>query len=228
LRLKVSIIMPGKSTPKVSIRQIKAARALLHWPQETLASAANVSIPTIKRLEAHDGPLGGRTVTGDKIKAALEKAGIEFIDENGGGPGVRLRTRIQKKPSKSGTRTVRPEHCGLLRSQCDLYTAPMKSTQLRMARAAVGWGVRELAEKAGVTANTVTRIENGADAKQSTMDALQRALEAAGVEFTNGEQPGVRLAKAAAAHSAEIAGSSNPTIAAKAGRGKAKAAEKKR
>jgi transcriptional regulator with XRE-family HTH domain len=74
----------------------------------------------------------------------------------------------------------------------------MKAVQLRMARAAVGWGVRELAEKAGVTANTVTRIENGADAKQSTMDALQRALEAAGVEFTNGEQPGVRIAKATA------------------------------
>ena len=52
-----------------------------------------------------------------------------------------------------------------------------------MARAAVGWGVRELAEKAGITANTVTRIENGADAKQSTMDRLQRALEAVGVEF---------------------------------------------
>ena len=62
-----------------------------------------------------------------------------------------------------------------------------------MARAAVGWGVRELAEKAGVTANTVTRIENGADAKQSTINSLQRALEAAGVEFTNGGQPGVRL-----------------------------------
>jgi transcriptional regulator with XRE-family HTH domain len=69
----------------------------------------------------------------------------------------------------------------------------MKPIQLRMARAAVGWGVRELAEKAGITANTVTRIENGADAKQSTMDKLQRALEAAGVEFTNGDQPGVRL-----------------------------------
>jgi len=52
------------------------------------------------------------------------------------------------------------------------------------------WGVRELAEKAGVTANTVTLIENRADAKQSTMDALQRELEAAGVEFTNGDQPG--------------------------------------
>ncbi|MGB6663112.1 MAG: helix-turn-helix transcriptional regulator [Xanthobacteraceae bacterium] len=66
-----------------------------------------------------------------------------------------------------------------------------------MARAAVGWGVRELAEKAGVTANTVTRIENGADARQSTMDRLQYALEAAGVEFIdeNGGGPGVRLRK---------------------------------
>jgi len=77
----------------------------------------------------------------------------------------------------------------------------MKAVQLRMARAAVGWGVRELAERAGITANTVTRIENGADAKQSTMDRLQGALEAAGVEFTNGDQPGVRLGKAAAASS---------------------------
>jgi transcriptional regulator with XRE-family HTH domain len=69
----------------------------------------------------------------------------------------------------------------------------MRAVQLRMARAALGWGVRKLAEKAGVTANTVTRIENGADAKQSTLDALQRALEAAGVEFIDGGQPGVRM-----------------------------------
>jgi transcriptional regulator with XRE-family HTH domain len=73
----------------------------------------------------------------------------------------------------------------------------MKAIQLRMARAAVGWGVRELAKKARVAANTVSRIENGADAKQSTMDRLQRALEEAGVEFTNGDQPGVRVSKAA-------------------------------
>jgi transcriptional regulator with XRE-family HTH domain len=73
----------------------------------------------------------------------------------------------------------------------------MRAVQLKMARAAVGWGVRELAKKAGVTANTVTRIENGADAKQSTMDRLQQALEAAGVEFIeeNGGGPGVRLKK---------------------------------
>jgi transcriptional regulator with XRE-family HTH domain len=105
----------------------------------------------------------------------------------------------------------------------------MKAIQLRMARAAIGWGVRELAEKAGVTANTVTRIENGADAKQSTINALQRALEAAGIEFTNGDQPGVRLTKAAAARSAERASASKPTVAAKVVRGKtAKATGKKR
>jgi transcriptional regulator with XRE-family HTH domain len=105
----------------------------------------------------------------------------------------------------------------------------MKAIQLRMARAAIGWGVRELAEKAGVTANTVTRIENGADAKQSTINALQRALEAAGIEFTNGDQPGVRLTKAAAARSAEPGSTQSRRVAAKVVRGKtAKAHEKKR
>ena len=105
----------------------------------------------------------------------------------------------------------------------------MKAIQLRMARAAIGWGVRELAEKAGVTANTVTRIENGADAKQSTIDALQRALEAAGIEFTNGDQPGVRLTKAAAARSAEPGSAQSRRVVAKVVRPKtAKANEKKR
>jgi ribosome-binding protein aMBF1 (putative translation factor) len=86
-----------KSIPKVSIRQIKAARALLGWSQETLAAAATVSVPTIKRLEAEDGMLGGRNETAEKIRSALEVAGVEFIDENGGGPGVRLRKRQRQK-----------------------------------------------------------------------------------------------------------------------------------
>jgi predicted transcriptional regulator len=89
--------MAAESILKVSIRQIKAARSLLAWSQEELAAAADVSIPTIKRLEAQDGPLGGRDETGVKIRSALESAGIQFIDENGGGPGVRLRKRQQKK-----------------------------------------------------------------------------------------------------------------------------------
>ncbi|MCK1368300.1 helix-turn-helix transcriptional regulator [Bradyrhizobium sp. 62] len=79
------------SIPKVSIRQIKAARALLGWSQEDLAAAAGVSIPTIKRLEACDGALGGRADTGTKILDALHTGGVEFLGENGGGQGVRLR-----------------------------------------------------------------------------------------------------------------------------------------
>src|SRR5262249_31094955 len=89
--LKVSSNMDDESIPKVSIRQIKAARALLGWSQEHLAAAAGISTPTIKRLEASDGPLGGRSETADKIRTALERGGVEFIDENGGGLGVRAR-----------------------------------------------------------------------------------------------------------------------------------------
>jgi predicted transcriptional regulator len=92
--------MSAKSILKVSIRQIKAARALLAWSQEHLAEAADVSLPTIKRLEANDGPLGGRSGTGAKIQTALEAGGIDFIDENGGGPGVRLRKSGKEKPRK--------------------------------------------------------------------------------------------------------------------------------
>jgi transcriptional regulator with XRE-family HTH domain len=88
--------MAAESILKVSIRQLKAARALLAWSQSQLAVAADVSIPTIKRLEAQEGLLGGRNETGAKIRMALEAAGIEFIHENGGGPGVRLRKRQPK------------------------------------------------------------------------------------------------------------------------------------
>jgi transcriptional regulator with XRE-family HTH domain len=85
---------------KVSIRQLKAARTLIGWSQEELASASGISLPTIKRLEAAEGLLGGRKTTAERIRKALEKAGIEFIDENGGGPGVRLRKPQRSKQSK--------------------------------------------------------------------------------------------------------------------------------
>jgi transcriptional regulator with XRE-family HTH domain len=71
--------------------------------------------------------------------------------------------------------------------------------QCRMARAALGMGVRELAAAAKVSIDTVARFERGDELKERTIDALRLALEKAGVEFTNGGQPGVRLTKAAAA-----------------------------
>ena len=69
--------------------------------------------------------------------------------------------------------------------------------QCRMARAALGLGVRELAAAAKVSIDTVVRFERGDELKERTIEALQRTLETAGVEFTNGGRPGVRLTRAA-------------------------------
>ncbi|WP_414146080.1 helix-turn-helix domain-containing protein [Acetobacter indonesiensis] len=71
------------------------------------------------------------------------------------------------------------------------------AVQCKMARVAVGWGVRELAAAADVSPNTIARLERGEELKASTIEAIRSALEAAGVEFIpeNGGGAGVRLKK---------------------------------
>ena len=74
--------------------QCRAARALLGWSQDQLASASKVAKATIANLE-----LGKRTPynrTLEDLVAAFEAAGVRFIAENGGGPGVRLKRRPAK------------------------------------------------------------------------------------------------------------------------------------
>jgi predicted transcriptional regulator len=83
----------------ISVRQIKAARALLGWSQADLARHSGISEPTVARLESLDGALGGRQNTIQNIRRAIEKAGIDFIEENGGGAGVRLRS-VRKRSEK--------------------------------------------------------------------------------------------------------------------------------
>lgn len=72
--------------------QCRAARALLEWKQVDLEAAARVARKTIADFE------GGARVPYDRtlaaIRVALEAAGVEFIPENGGGAGVRLRRRM--------------------------------------------------------------------------------------------------------------------------------------
>jgi transcriptional regulator with XRE-family HTH domain len=75
----------------ITSEQIRAARALLRWEQRDLADASKVSLPSIKRLETTPGPLAAQARTVEALRSALEAAGVEFISENGGGPGVRLR-----------------------------------------------------------------------------------------------------------------------------------------
>jgi hypothetical protein len=69
----------------------------LRWEQRDLEAASSVSLPTIKRLEARPGIMIAHTSTLVALKKAFEMAGVEFIDENGGGPGVRLAKRRAKK-----------------------------------------------------------------------------------------------------------------------------------
>lgn len=69
----------------------------------------------------------------------------------------------------------------------------MQAVQCKMARAALGLGVRDLAKAADVSPDTIARLERGEELKPRTVEAIRAALEAAGVEFTNGEAPGVRL-----------------------------------
>ena len=71
------------------------------------------------------------------------------------------------------------------------------SAQLRAARALLNWTVRDLAERAGVHRNTISRIETGATSEGHAASTLQKTLEEAGVIFieANGDGPGVRLQK---------------------------------
>ena len=95
LSIKEDLKDHNLKTATVTSEVIRAARALLRWDQRDLADASLVSLPSIKRLESKPGPLAAHPATLAAIKRALESAGVEFIDENGGGPGVRL-----SKPSK--------------------------------------------------------------------------------------------------------------------------------
>src|SRR4029077_17371934 len=103
--------------------------------------------------------------------------------------------------------------------------------QIRAARALLRWSTEELARQASLGLNTIKRAE-AKDGKTSLTTAnelaIRRACEAAGVEFTNGDQPGVRRTKAATTGSAERTCASKPKVAVNPIRKTAKATEKKR
>jgi transcriptional regulator with XRE-family HTH domain len=92
--------------------------------------------------------------------------------------------------------------------------------QCRAARGLLGWSQQELARQARVGIVTVHQLEAGISRpRRATLAVIQHAFEVAGVEFTNGHQPGVRLT-AAAARSRELASASKSTMAVKVTRGK--------
>jgi len=79
----------------ITASQCRAARGLLDWTQQQLADAARIGVATVRLFENEAAETRHATLA--VVRRAFELAGVEFIDENGGGPGVRLRKRHQKK-----------------------------------------------------------------------------------------------------------------------------------
>lgn len=90
--MKKSSHIPGLSSP-----QIRAARALLRWTAAELAAAANIGVTTVRRAELTDAETAMTRANDLAVRHALEAAGVEFINENGGGAGVRFRIRQARK-----------------------------------------------------------------------------------------------------------------------------------
>ncbi len=86
--------MSTKIVDYITPAQSRAARALLEITQTELADAARLGLSTVVDFENARRQVSSLAI--EAIRAALVKAGIEFIDENGGGPGVRLRKRTSK------------------------------------------------------------------------------------------------------------------------------------
>ena len=86
----------------VTSAQVRMARAALNWTVRDLAKAAGVHRNTVNNVEV--GRYAGDPDTLEKIEKALAAAGVQFIEENGGGPGVRLRKRQRPKKQNRQTR----------------------------------------------------------------------------------------------------------------------------
>ena len=79
--------------------QVRAARALLGWSAKRLADATGIGIATIFRLEKEDGELKAMVTTQSTLIRCLTEAGVILLDENGEGPGVRLRKLRKQRPA---------------------------------------------------------------------------------------------------------------------------------
>jgi hypothetical protein len=83
--------------PPLTSAQIRAARALIRWSAEELAHHTTLSVTTIRRAELRPSATALTRANDQAIRRALEEAGVEFIDADGGGAGVRLRADPAEK-----------------------------------------------------------------------------------------------------------------------------------
>jgi hypothetical protein len=87
----------NKALKPLTSAQLRAARALIRWTAEDLARETTLSVTTIRRAELMEHATSMTSANDLAVRRALEAAGVEFIDENGGGPGVRLRKTLHEQ-----------------------------------------------------------------------------------------------------------------------------------
>ena len=87
----MSAVSDVKTPKPLTSAQIRAARALIRWSAEDLARQSSVSTTSIRRAELKPSETRLTRVNDQAIRRTLEQAGVEFIDADGAGPGVRLR-----------------------------------------------------------------------------------------------------------------------------------------
>ena len=84
----------GRPTKSITGAQMRAARALLRWAATDLVRESGVSLATIHRAEAVDGKTAMTFANASAVRRAFEAAGVELIEEDGGGPGARLKLPV--------------------------------------------------------------------------------------------------------------------------------------
>ncbi len=115
--------------------------------------------------------------------AIFSQIGIALCARSLTPPSERRDTDRNSKNHRSGARLI------------SLLSTELLPVQCRMARAALGLGVRKLAAAAKVSPDTVVRFEREEKLRERTVASLRQVLEAAGIEFTDGNRPGVRVRK---------------------------------
>jgi transcriptional regulator with XRE-family HTH domain len=187
----------------ITANQLRAARGLIGWSQHELAAESRVGRATIADFESGKRRPYPRTLA--DLQRSLESAGVEFV--NGDDLGVKIKRGAAPAPraaeAPAGQRVARsqprpsaPEAEKKLygRRATDRVETPISPEQVKIARELLGWSQAELAEKIGVSETAVGLFEREKRRLLALdVSAVRHALESAGVEFTNFDEPGARL-----------------------------------
>jgi transcriptional regulator with XRE-family HTH domain len=185
----------------ITADQLRAARGLLGWSQKELAVEAKVGRATIADFEVGKRRPYPRTLA--DLQRTLEAAGVEFV--NGDDLGVKIkrsilmapRPAVRERPQAANAQFHGPAEGKAktpARRAGDQVEATVSPEQVKIARELLGWSQAELAAKVGVSETALTLFERE-KRRLLVLDstALRRALESAGVEFTNFGEAGARL-----------------------------------